>query len=75
MANSKNGRARLENILAAMVVGMVGVSVLAIIAIMLLSSVLDTTSFILVPYIGLPLSALMIITLLFVQIRKKGKSE
>lgn len=75
MANSTNGRARLENILAAMAVGLVGVSVLAIIGLMLLSRVVDTSSFILIPYIGLPLSALLIITLLVVQIRKKGKSE
>lgn len=75
MANSKNGRARLENILAAMAVGMVGISVLSIIALMLFSRVLDTSYFILIPYIGLPLSALLIIVLLAVQIRKKGKTN
>jgi biotin transporter BioY len=75
MANSTNGRARLENILAAMAVGLVAISVLAIIALMLLSRVVDTSFFILIPYIGLPLSALMIIVLLVVQIRKKGKTN
>jgi hypothetical protein len=75
MANSGNGRARLENILAAMAVGLVGISVLAIVALMLLSRFIDTSYFILIPYIGLPGAALMIIILLAVQIRKKNGSN
>jgi hypothetical protein len=75
MANSGNGRARLENILAAMAVGLVAISVLSIIGLMLLSRVIDTSSFILVPYIGLPSSALLIIILLTLQIRKKNKTD
>ena len=75
MANSGNGRARLENVIAAMAVGLVAVSVLSIIGLMLLSRVIDTSSFILVPYIGLPTSALLIIILLTLQIRKKNKTD
>ncbi|MEN9992905.1 MAG: hypothetical protein RLY83_475 [Actinomycetota bacterium] len=75
MANSENGRARLENILAAMAVGLVGISVLSIVALMLLSRFIDTSYFILIPYIGLPGAALMIIVLLTVQIRKKNRSN
>ncbi len=75
MANSGNGRARLENVLAAMAVGLVGISVLSIVGLMLLSRVIDTSYFILVPYIGLPGAALMIIILLTLQIRKKNKSN
>jgi uncharacterized membrane protein YuzA (DUF378 family) len=75
MANSENGRARLENILAAMAVGLVGISVLSIVALMLLSRFIDTSYFILIPYIGLPGAALMIIILLTVQIRKKNRSN
>jgi tryptophan-rich sensory protein len=75
MANSGNGRARLENILAAMAVGLVAVSVLSIIGLMLFSQTMDTSNFILIPYIGLPSAALMIIILLVMQISKKGKSN
>lgn len=75
MANSGNGRARLENILAAMAVGLVAVSVLSIIGLMLFSQTMDTANFILIPYIGLPSAALMIIILLVMQISKKGKSN
>ncbi|MFM2385070.1 MAG: hypothetical protein RL166_944 [Actinomycetota bacterium] len=75
MANSGNGRARLENVIAAMAVGLVAISVLSIIGLMLLSRVIDTSSFILVPYIGLPTSALLIIILLTLQIRKKNKTD
>lgn len=75
MANSGNGRARLENVLAAMAVGLVGISVLSIIGLMVLSRVIDTSYFILIPYIGLPGAALMIIILLTIQIRKKNKSD
>lgn len=75
MANSGNGRARLENILAAMAVGLVAVSVLSIIGLMLFSQTMDTAKFILIPYIGLPSAALMIIILLVMQISKKGKSN
>lgn len=75
MANSGNGRARLENILAAMAVGLVAVSVLSIIGLMLLTRVVDTSKFILIPYIGLPSAALMIIILLTMQILKKNKNK
>ncbi|MEY3855771.1 MAG: hypothetical protein RJA45_241 [Actinomycetota bacterium] len=75
MANSGNGRARLENILAAMAVGLVAISVLSIIGLMLLSRIVDTSSFILIPYIGLPTAALLIITLLVLQMRKKSGSN
>lgn len=75
MANSGNGRARLENILAAMAVGLVAISVLSIVGLMLLSQVVDTSYFILIPYLGLPSAALMIIILLTLQIRNKNKSN
>lgn len=75
MANSGNGRARLENILAAMAVGLVAISVLSIIGLMLLSRIVDTSYFILIPYIGLPSAALLIITLLVLQMRKKSGSN
>jgi biotin transporter BioY len=75
MANSGNGRARLENILAAMAVGLLAISVLSIIGLMLLSKLIDTSYFILIPYIGLPTSALLIIVLLVLQIRKKSGSN
>ena len=78
MANSSDGRSRLENTIAYLIAGLIGLSILSIIAIMILTVFFPGSGGIPIlvafPWIALPTSALLIITLLILQIRSKGKA-
>ena len=78
MANSSDSRSRLENTIAYLIAGLIGLSILSIIAIMVMTvffpgspSIPLLVSF---PWLALPTSALLIIVLLVLQIRSKGKA-
>lgn len=78
MANSANGRSRIENTIAYLIAGLIGLSIISILAIMLFTVFLPEAAAIPVlvvfPWLALPTSALLIITLLVMQIRSKGKT-
>jgi len=78
MANSSDGRSRLENTIAYLIAGLIGLSILSIIAIMILTvffpGSVGIPILVAFPWIALPTSALLIITLLILQIRSKGKA-
>jgi amino acid transporter len=79
MANSGNGRTRLENAIAYSIAGLIGLSVISIVAIPVVTVFFPKTPPIPVlvtfPWLGLPTSALLIIVLLVMQIRSKGKNK
>ncbi|MEY4554798.1 MAG: hypothetical protein RL197_1225 [Actinomycetota bacterium] len=79
MANSSNGRTRLQNAIAYSIAGLIGLSILSIIAIMVITVFFPNTPVITIlvsfPWVALPTSALLIITLLILQIRSKGKDS
>jgi hypothetical protein len=69
---------RLENIVAFMMVGVIGVSLLSIIFVFLcyLFKFTQIPVFVpLIPEFGLPLGALLLITLVILQIRARRKSD
>jgi ABC-type multidrug transport system permease subunit len=78
MANTGNGKDRIENILAYMIAGLIGSSILAIVAIPVITVFFKNVGavpwLVVFPWVALPLSALLIISLLVVQIVNKGKS-
>ena len=78
MANSSEGRTRLENTIAYTIAGLIGLSILSIIAIMVMTVFFPGSPSIPIlvefPWVALPTSALLIITLLVLQIRAKGKA-
>jgi hypothetical protein len=68
---------RIETILAFMMAGVIGISVLAIL-LMLLSALFKfalPTLFALLPMIGLPMGALIMIALIIVQARNRPKDK
>ncbi len=70
-------KTRLENVLAFMMAGVIGISVLAIFA-MLIGALFKTelpSLFILLPAAGLPFGALLMITLIIVQARNRAKEK
>ncbi|MEN9731410.1 MAG: hypothetical protein RL488_720 [Actinomycetota bacterium] len=70
-------KSRLENTLAFMMAGVIGVSVLAIL-LMLVAALMKfelPKLFALLPFIGLPFGALLMITLVFVQARSRSKAK
>jgi len=77
MTKASPSRDRVENILAFMIAGFIGVSILAIVAIPLITvffkNVAVVPALVVLPWVGLPLAALLIIILLVIQIRSKGK--
>lgn len=79
MANSNNRRNRLENAIAYTVAGLLGLSVISIVAIPVVTVFFPKTPpipvLVVFPWLGLPASALLIIVLLVLQIRKKGKTD
>ena len=79
MANSSNGRTRLQNAIAYAIAGLIGLSILSIVAIMVLTVFFPRTPVITIlvsfPWLALPTSAALIITLLILQIRSKGKDS
>ena len=79
MANSSNGRTRLQNAIAYAIAGLIGLSILSIIAIMVITVFFPNTPVITIlvsfPWVALPTSALLIIALLILQIRSKGKDS
>lgn len=79
MANSGNGKDRIENFIAYTIAGLIGSSILAIIAIPVITVFFKNVGavpwLVVFPWIALPLSALLIITLLVIQIINKGKSN
>jgi hypothetical protein len=78
MANSGNGRTRLENFIAYTFTGLIGLSILSIVAIPVITVFFPKTPpipvLVALPWVALPTSALLIIVLLVIQIRSKGKS-
>ena len=79
MANSNNRRKRLENAIAYTFAALLGLSVLSIVAIPVVTVLFPHTApipvLVVFPWLGLPASALLIITLLIMQIVKKGKND
>ena len=79
MANSNNRRNRLENAIAYTFATLLGLSVISIVAIPVVTVFFPHTPpiplLVLFPWLGLPTSALLIITLLIMQIVKKGKND
>ena len=79
MANSSNGRSRLQNAMAYSIAGLIGLSILSILAIMVITVFFPKTPVITIlvsfPWLALPASALLIIALLILQIRSKGKDS
>jgi len=78
MANSSEGRSRLENTIAYTIAGLIGLSILSIISIMVMTVFFPSSPSIPLlvqfPWLALPTSALLIIVLLVIQIRSKGKA-
>lgn len=78
MANSKPTRTRIENALAYTFAALLGLSVISIIGIMIVSMYFPHTApipvLVVFPWLALPTSALLIIVLLIMQIKSKGKS-
>lgn len=78
MANAKPVRTRIENALAYTFAALLGLSVLSILGIMVMTMFFPRTPqiplLVVFPWIALPTSALLIIVLLFMQIRNKGKA-
>jgi hypothetical protein len=78
MANSSEGRSRLENTIAYTIAGLIGLSILSIISIMVMTVFFPGSQSIPLlvqfPWLALPTSALLIIVLLVIQIRSKGKA-
>ena len=78
MANSGNGKDRIENFIAYLVAGLIGSSILAIVAIPVITVFFKNVGavpwLVVFPWVALPLSALLIITLLVIQIVNKGKT-
>jgi amino acid transporter len=76
MANSKPVRTRIENAVAYTFAALLGLSVISIIAIMVMTVFFPRTPqipvLVVFPWLALPTSALLIIVLLFMQIRRKG---
>jgi amino acid transporter len=79
MANSKPVRSRVENALAYTFAALLGLSVLSIIAIMVMTVFFPRTPqiplLVVFPWLALPASALLIIVLLFMQIRRKNSDS
>lgn len=79
MANSGNGKDRIENFIAYLVAGLIASSILAIVAIPVITVFFKNVGavpwLVVFPWVALPLSALLIITLLVIQIVNKGKSS
>ena len=79
MANSGNGRNRLENAIAYSIAGLLGLSIISIVAIPVVTVFFPKAApipiLVIFPWLGLPGSALLIITLLIMQIVKKNKSN
>ena len=76
MAKAKE-KNRLENILAFMMVGVIGISLLTIVIVFLcyLFKITSIPVFVpLIPELGLPLGALLLISLLIVQVRSRAKA-
>jgi hypothetical protein len=74
---TKPQKNRIENILAFMMAGVIGISVLAIL-LMLISALFKfalPALFALLPMIGLPLGALIMIALIIVQARNRAKEK
>lgn len=70
-------KSRVENALAFMMAGVIGVSVLAIL-LMLVSALMKfelPKLFALLPFVGLPFGALLMITLVIVQARNRAKAK
>jgi hypothetical protein len=78
MANSSNGRSKLENTIAYTIAGLIGLSILSILSIMVMTVFFPGSPSIPIlvqfPWLALPTSALLIIVLLVIQIRSKGKA-
>jgi len=78
MANSSASRSKLENSIAYTIAGLIGLSIISIIAIMVITVFFPGSPSIPVlvafPWLALPASALLIIVLLVLQIRSKGKA-
>jgi hypothetical protein len=78
MANSSNGRSKLENTIAYTIAGLIGLSILSILSIMVMTVFFPGSPSIPIlvqfPWLALPTSALLIIILLVIQIRSKGKA-
>ena len=78
MANSSDGRSRLENFIAYTIAGLIGLSILSIISIMVMTVFFPGSPSIPIlvgfPWVALPTSALLIIALLVLQIRSKAKA-
>jgi len=79
MANTpESSPGRLETILAYMVVGVVGVSIISI-AVALISTAVGQTKtlaiFAQLPLIGLPFGMLLVITLLLVSLRRRSREN
>ena len=78
MANSSEGRSRLENTIAYTIAGLIGLSILSIISIMVMTVFFPGSPSIPLlvqfPWLALPTSALLIIVLLVIQILSKGKA-
>lgn len=78
MANSGGGKDRIENFIAYCIAGLIGSSILAIIAIPIVTVLINKSGavpwLVVFPWVALPLSALLIITLLIMQIANRAKS-
>jgi amino acid transporter len=78
MANTSNTSGRFQNVLAYMVASLIGLSILSIIAIMVITVFFPTVrvvNFLVVfPWVALPAAALLIILVIALQIRSKGKA-
>jgi amino acid transporter len=78
MANTSNSSGRLQNALAYMVASLIGLSIISIIAIMVITVFfpdVQVINFLVVfPWVALPVAALLIILVVALQIRSKGKA-
>ena len=78
MANTSNSSGRLQNALAYMVASLIGLSIISIIAIMVITVFfpdVQVINFLVVfPWVALPTAALLIILVVLLQIRSKGKA-
>jgi amino acid transporter len=78
MANTSNSSGRLQNALAYMVASLIGLSIISIIAIMVITVFfpnVQVINFLVVfPWVALPAAALLIILVVLLQIRSKGKA-
>ena len=78
MANTSNSSGRLQNALAYMVAALIGLSIISIIAIMVITVFfpdVPVINFLVVfPWVALPTAALLIILVVLLQIRSKGKA-